>query len=142
MIEIKLAKGADSVFPIFKGVEILPDGSVVRSGTNYSGKFQEAHDASKASIQSRISNLESGGVKGTSEGEKLQRGKYANRLDKLHDKFGKLTPGQINERIKTHYKKGTPDEIEVSPDFRSKMITREKQIERILQKQINDFNKE
>ncbi|HDR7287785.1 ADP-ribosyltransferase [Bacillus cereus group sp. BfR-BA-00331] len=51
--------------PIFKGVEILPDGSVVRSGTNYSGKFQEAHDASKASIQSRISNLESGGVKGT-----------------------------------------------------------------------------
>ncbi|HDR4712152.1 TPA: hypothetical protein R3D77_000769 [Bacillus cereus] len=120
----------------------MPDGSVVRSGTNYSGKFQEAHDASKASIQSRISNLESGGVKGTGEGEKLQRGKYANRLDKLHDKFGKLTPGQINERIKTHYKKGTPDEIEVSPDFRSKMITRERQIERILQKQIDDFNKE
>ena len=28
----------------------------------------------------------------------------------------------------THYKKGTPDEIEVSPDFRSKMITREKQL--------------
>ncbi|WP_327818802.1 DUF1524 domain-containing protein [Bacillus proteolyticus] len=42
----------------------------------------------------------------------------------------------------THYKKGTPDEIEVSPDFRSKMITREKQLERILQKQIEDFNKE
>ena len=132
----------ETVTPFVKGVKILPDGSVARSGTNYSGKFQEAHDASKASIQSRISNLESGGVKGTSEGEKLQRGKYANRLDKLHDKFGKLTPGQINERIKTHYKKGTPDEIEVSPDFRSKMITREKQIERILQKQINDFNKE
>ncbi|TKH55804.1 cytoplasmic protein [Bacillus cereus] len=54
--------------PIFKGVEILPDGSVVRTGTNYSGKFQEAHDASKASIQNRISNLESGGVKGTGEG--------------------------------------------------------------------------
>ncbi|EEK75861.1 Hypothetical Cytosolic Protein [Bacillus cereus R309803] len=46
---------------------MLPDGSVVRSGTNYSGKFQEAHDASKASIQSRISNLESGGVKGTGD---------------------------------------------------------------------------
>nr|WP_255293787.1 hypothetical protein [Bacillus wiedmannii] len=45
----------------------MPDGSVVRTGTNYSGKFQEAHDASKASIQSRISNLESGGVKGTGE---------------------------------------------------------------------------
>ncbi|MDA2236142.1 hypothetical protein P4I98_02195 [Bacillus cereus] len=39
----------------------MPDGSVVRTGTNYSGKFQEAHDASKASIQSRISNMESGG---------------------------------------------------------------------------------
>ncbi|MGF9881307.1 deaminase domain-containing protein [Bacillus albus] len=60
-----VAKGVDSVTPFAKGVEILPDGSVVRSGTNYSGKFQEAHDASKASIQSKISNLESGGVKGT-----------------------------------------------------------------------------
>ncbi|MEK5110309.1 DNA/RNA non-specific endonuclease [Bacillus sp. FSL R5-0677] len=63
-----VAKGVDSVTPFAKGVEIMPDGSVVRSGTNYSGKFQEAHDASKASIQSRISNLESGGVKGTGEG--------------------------------------------------------------------------
>ena len=60
-----MAKGVDSVTPFAKGVEIMPDGSVVRSGTNYSGKFQEAHDASKASIQSKISNLESGGVKGT-----------------------------------------------------------------------------
>ncbi len=58
----------DTVSPFVKGVEILPDGSVVRTGTNYSGKFQEAHDASKASIQSRVSNLESGGVKGTGEG--------------------------------------------------------------------------
>ncbi|HDR7760799.1 MULTISPECIES: type IV secretion protein Rhs [Bacillus] len=65
IIENTLAKGVDSVTPFVKGVEILPDGSVVRSGTNYSEKFQEAHDASKASIQSRISNLESGGVKGT-----------------------------------------------------------------------------
>ncbi|HDV8362868.1 TPA: AHH domain-containing protein [Bacillus cereus] len=66
-----LAKGADSVSPIFKGIEILPDGSVARTGTNYGGKFQEAHDASKASIQSRISNLESGGVKGTGEGSRI-----------------------------------------------------------------------
>ncbi|MFK4376107.1 hypothetical protein ABH948_001503 [Bacillus sp. RC218] len=57
----------DSVSPFVKGIEILPDGSVARTGTNYSGRFQEAHDASKASIQSRISNLESGGVKGTGE---------------------------------------------------------------------------
>ncbi|MCU4881955.1 hypothetical protein OCA14_06400 [Bacillus cereus] len=49
----------------------MPDGSVVRTGTNYSGKFQEAHDASKASIQNRISNLESGGVKGTGETPKI-----------------------------------------------------------------------
>ncbi|MDA2248084.1 hypothetical protein PDM88_01550 [Bacillus cereus] len=67
IIENTVAKGGDSVTPLAKGVEIMPDGSVVRSGTNYSGKFQEAHDASKASIQSRISNLESGGVKGTGE---------------------------------------------------------------------------
>ncbi|PEL39247.1 AHH domain-containing protein [Bacillus wiedmannii] len=66
-----VAKGVDSVTPFVKGVEIMPDGSVVRSGTNYSGKFQEAHDASKASIQSRISNLESGGVKGTGEATRL-----------------------------------------------------------------------
>nr|WP_257154994.1 hypothetical protein [Bacillus thuringiensis] len=33
-----------------------------------SGKFQKVHDASKASIQSKISNLGSGGVKGTGEG--------------------------------------------------------------------------
>ena len=49
----------ETVTPFVKGVEIMPDGSVARTGTNYSGKFQEAHDASKASIQSRISNLES-----------------------------------------------------------------------------------
>ncbi|KPU55007.1 hypothetical protein AN402_3208 [Bacillus wiedmannii] len=61
----------DSVTPFAKGVEILPDGSVFRSGTNYSGKFQEAHDASKASIQSRISNLENGGVKDTGEGGRI-----------------------------------------------------------------------
>ncbi|MGH1287392.1 DNA/RNA non-specific endonuclease [Bacillus toyonensis] len=66
-----VAKGVDSVTPFVKGVEIMPDGSVVRSGTNYSGKFQEAHDASKASIQSRISNLESGGVKGTGKNSEI-----------------------------------------------------------------------
>ncbi|MFT0599527.1 DNA/RNA non-specific endonuclease [Bacillus cereus] len=71
MIENTVAKGADSVSLFVKGVEILPDGSVARTGTNYSGKFQEAHDASKASIQSRISNLESGGVKGTGNTPKI-----------------------------------------------------------------------
>lgn len=76
-----VAKGVDSVSPIFKGVEIMPDGSVVRSGTNYSGKFQEAHDASKASIQSRISNLESGGVKGTGE---TPKGYYQDVNGKWH----------------------------------------------------------
>ncbi|MGE1054919.1 HNH/ENDO VII family nuclease [Bacillus sp. GFa4/2] len=65
IIENTVAKGVESVTPFAKGVKIMPDGSVARTGTNYGGKFQEAHDASKASIQSRISNLESGGVKGT-----------------------------------------------------------------------------
>ncbi|PGP96112.1 hypothetical protein COA09_31970, partial [Bacillus cereus] len=37
IIEIKLAKGVDSVSLFVKGVEILPDGSVARTGTNYSG---------------------------------------------------------------------------------------------------------
>ena len=68
IIENTVAKGVESVTPFAKDVEIMPDGSVARTGTNYGGKFQEAHDTSKASIQSRISNLESGGVKGTGEG--------------------------------------------------------------------------
>ncbi|WP_118414758.1 hypothetical protein [Bacillus thuringiensis] len=84
-----VAKGVDSVTPFAKGVEIMPDGSVVRSGTNYSGKFQEAHDASKASIQSRISNLESGGVKGTGE----------SRLEYLRGKYGELTSEQLHANI-------------------------------------------
>ncbi len=215
-----VAKGVDSVTPFAKGVEIMPDGSVVRSGTNYSGKFQEAHDASKASIQSRISNLESGGVKGTGDSgipprygerkitdeeyealrKKTPTAKIRKQVNKGHNKkietedqalpgktfigsleadhivsmdriasmdgFGNLTEKQQLEVLNnpenftglsksantskqsksyeewTHYKKGTPDEIEVSLDFRSKMITREKQLERILQKQIDDFKKE
>ncbi|EMI3504932.1 MULTISPECIES: HNH endonuclease [Bacillus] len=88
IIENTLAKGADSVSPFFKGVEILPDGSVVRSGTNYSGKFQEAHDASKASIQSKISNLESGGVKGT--GNAVHRSEIDEVIKNNYDKDGNL----------------------------------------------------
>ncbi|PGW67523.1 ubiquinone biosynthesis methyltransferase UbiE, partial [Bacillus cereus] len=30
----------ETVTPFVKGVEIMPDGGVVRSVTNYSGKFQ------------------------------------------------------------------------------------------------------
>ncbi|MGG1849287.1 hypothetical protein ABDI32_18270 [Bacillus wiedmannii] len=85
-MENTLAKGVDSVSPFVKGVEILPDGSVAKSGTNYSGKFQEAHDASKASIQSRISNLESGGVKDT--GESLHKIELGNKdLENLRKKW-------------------------------------------------------
>ncbi|MBZ6023553.1 hypothetical protein LA440_10285 [Bacillus cereus] len=87
MTRTTLAKVADSVSPIFKGVKILSDGSVVKSGTNYSGKFQEAHDTSKASIQSRISNLESGGVKGTgnNSSSKDVYGPYYDEAKKLHE---------------------------------------------------------
>ncbi|KXI71450.1 hypothetical protein SIL04_29915 [Bacillus cereus group sp. BfR-BA-00331] len=56
----------DETTAFIRGEEVLLDGSVRRyGGTNFSESVKEAHDASKASIQSRISNLESGGVKGT-----------------------------------------------------------------------------
>ncbi|WP_082011542.1 MULTISPECIES: YwqJ-related putative deaminase [Lysinibacillus] len=45
------------------------------------------------------SSSSSNSNKGTGEVEKLQRGKYADHLDKLYDKYGKLTSEQINQRI-------------------------------------------
>ncbi|MFB5582108.1 HNH endonuclease [Bacillus albus] len=83
-----------------KGVEILPDGSVARTGTNYSGKFQEAHDASKASIQSRISNLESGGVKGTGnrEAEVSPAFKQEEFASTYESRF-KQTPAETNSNV-------------------------------------------
>lgn len=39
----------------------------------------------------------------------------------------------------THYKKDKPDEIEVNPKFREEMMKREKELERQLQKQIDDL---
>ncbi|EMI9087797.1 hypothetical protein COD05_26690 [Bacillus cereus] len=216
-----VAKGVDETTAFIRGEEVLLDGSVRRyGGTNFSESVKEAHDSSKASIQSRISNLESGGVKGTGESgipprygerkitdeeyealrKKTPTAKIRKQVNKGHNKkietedqalpgktfigsleadhivsmdriasmegFGNLTEKQQLEVLNnpenftglsksantskqsksygewTHYKKGTPDEIEVSPDFRSKMFTREKQLERILQKQIDDFNKE
>ncbi|MEC0035833.1 MULTISPECIES: GH-E family nuclease [Bacillus] len=107
-----VAKGVESVTPFAKGVEIMPDGSVVRSGTNYSGKFQEAHDASKASIQSRISNLESGGVKGTGE---TPKGYYQDVNGKWHrpdggyasnKEVGLPEPSSITKRLE--YMGNTP----------------------------------
>ena len=41
----------------------------------------------------------------------------------------------------THYKKDKPGQIEVDPDFRNEMIKREKELERKLQQQIDEFNK-
>ncbi|WP_242281956.1 DNA/RNA non-specific endonuclease [Bacillus cereus group sp. BfR-BA-01346] len=62
----------DETTVFIRGEEVLLDGSVRRyGGTNFSESVKEAHDASKASIQSRISNLESGGVKGTGETPKI-----------------------------------------------------------------------
>ena len=86
----------DSVTPFAKGVEIMPDGSVVRSGTNYSGKFQEAHDASKASIQSRISNLESGGVKETGEGSNTNPNKI--KLTSEREKYYRMKIDEAKAR--------------------------------------------
>ncbi|WP_017673906.1 HNH endonuclease [Bacillus thuringiensis] len=78
----------------------MPDGSVVRSGTNYSGKFQEAHDASKASIQSRVSNLESGGVKGTGnrEAEVPPAFKQEEFASTYESRF-KQTPAETNSNV-------------------------------------------
>ncbi|MGG0155295.1 hypothetical protein [Bacillus mycoides] len=125
-----VAKGVDSVSPIFKGVEIMPDGSVARTGTNYSGKFQEAHDASKASIQSRISNLESGGVKGTGDiGTPPRYGER--RISKeLYDELRDGTPTaklreKVNEGIED--KIGTPD-----PALPGKYITDRLQADHIV----------
>ncbi|MGA4464476.1 hypothetical protein ACPA2L_17620 [Bacillus bombysepticus] len=107
-----VAKGVDSVTPFAKGVEIMPDGSVARTGTNYSGKFQEAHDVSKASIQSRISNLESGGVKGTGE---TPKGYYQDVNGKWHrpdggyasnKEVGLPEPSSITKRLE--YMGNTP----------------------------------
>lgn len=39
----------------------------------------------------------------------------------------------------THYKKGKPGEIEVNPDFRKEMIKKEKELERKIQKLIDDL---
>ncbi|MDA1845564.1 hypothetical protein PDK16_27065 [Bacillus cereus] len=125
-----LAKGADSVTPFVKGVEILPDGSVARTGTNYSGKFQEAHDASKASIQSRVSNLESGGVKVTGDiGTPPRYGER--RISKeLYDELRDGTPTaklreKVNEGIED--KIGTPD-----PALPGKYITDRLQADHIV----------
>ncbi|BAU27218.1 uncharacterized protein DUF4280 [Aneurinibacillus soli] len=41
----------------------------------------------------------------------------------------------------THYKKDKPGQIEVNPDFRNKMIKKERELERKLQQQIDDFNR-
>ncbi|HDR7487931.1 MULTISPECIES: hypothetical protein [Bacillus cereus group] len=130
IIENTVAKGVDSVTPFVKGVEIMPDGSVVRSGTNYSGKFQEAHDASKASIQSRVSNLESGGVKGTGDiGTPPRYGER--RISKeLYDELRDGTPTaklreKVNEGIED--KIGTPD-----PALPGKYITDRLQADHIV----------
>lgn len=80
----------DETTVFIRGEEVLLDGSVRRyGGTNFSESVKEAHDASKASIQSRISNLESGGVKGTGE----------SRLEYLRGKYGELTSEQLHANI-------------------------------------------
>ncbi|EEK72664.1 MULTISPECIES: HNH endonuclease [Bacillus cereus group] len=103
----------DTVSPFVKGVEILPDGSVARTGTNYSGKFQEAHDASKASIQSRISNLESGGVKGTGKvGTKDSRPDFVGKLKGEEVKL----PNVKTEKV-TFNKRNPNDTAQLRKDF-------------------------
>ena len=62
--------------------------SVRPVGVKDTGKIQE-------STKSPVGDVD----KGIGRAENLQRGRYADRLDNLHDKYGKLTPEQINQRI-------------------------------------------
>ncbi|HDR7951951.1 TPA: HNH endonuclease [Bacillus toyonensis] len=84
-----VAKGVDETTAFIRGEEVLLDGSVRRyGGTNFSESVKEAHDASKASIQSRISNLESGGIKGT--GNAVHRSEIDEVIKNNYDKDGNL----------------------------------------------------
>ncbi|QWH60749.1 hypothetical protein EXW39_11380 [Bacillus mycoides] len=91
-------------FSFIRGEEVLLDRSVRRyGGTNFSESVKEAHDASKASIQSRISNLESGGVKGTGEGSKIENISKLTTEDiptaksgKFNDFFNSLSSAELD----------------------------------------------
>ncbi|PGM50284.1 hypothetical protein CN947_28285 [Bacillus cereus] len=118
----------DSVSQFVAGVEILPDGSVVRSGTNFSEKVKEAHDASKASIQSRISNLESGGVKGTGKTGEIAKeaGKVAQTLEAARAQqrmvIESVESGEV--ALKTTKRKGNYGEMKMDDFFESQTYTR------------------
>ncbi|MGE8000556.1 YwqJ-related putative deaminase [Lysinibacillus sp. NPDC093190] len=68
---------------------------------NLFSKSKNATNATESAAKSSKNAASAKGdiTKATDEVEKLQRGKYADHLDKLHDKYGKLTPEQINQRI-------------------------------------------
>ncbi|WP_353706582.1 HNH endonuclease [Bacillus cereus group sp. MS39] len=96
-----VAKGVDETTAFIRGEEVLLDGSVRRyGGTNFSESVKEAHDASKASIQSRISNLESGGVKGTGnrEAEVPPAFKQEEFASTYESRF-KQTPAETNSNV-------------------------------------------
>ncbi|MEB5652285.1 MULTISPECIES: hypothetical protein [Bacillus] len=130
----------DETTAFIRGEEVLLDGSVRRDGgTNFSESVKEAHDASKASIQSRISNLESGGVKGT--GEEVKKSGDIKVLNNEENFLGLSEAANKSKGAKSYsdwtiYKK---EKIEVNPKFREEMIKKEKELEMNLQKQIDDF---
>ncbi|MCW1238274.1 ADP-ribosyltransferase [Bacillus pretiosus] len=92
-----VAKGVDETTAFIRGEEVLLDGSVRRyGGTNFSESVKEAHDASKASIQSRISNLESGGVKGTGNGSNANPNKI--KLTPEREKYYRMKIDEAKAR--------------------------------------------
>ncbi|MED2791160.1 GH-E family nuclease [Bacillus wiedmannii] len=117
-----VAKGVDGTTAFIRGEEVLLDGSVRRyGGTNFSESVKEAHDASKASIQSRISNLESGGVKGTGDVGDIASGANIKKLD---DFSGPLENGPY---IKNGKPRGRPQlsgekKLEFEKDVFNKQI--------------------
>ncbi|EJQ53339.1 ADP-ribosyltransferase [Bacillus wiedmannii] len=87
----------DETTAFIRGEEVLLDGSVGRyGGTNFSESVKEAHDASKASIQSRISNLESGGVKGTGDSSKTNPNKI--KLTPEREKYYRMKIDEAKAR--------------------------------------------
>ncbi|HDR6297909.1 TPA: ADP-ribosyltransferase [Bacillus cereus] len=92
-----VAKGVDETTAFIRGEEVLLDGSVRRyGGTNFSESVKEAHDSSKASIQSRISNLESGGVKGTGNGSNANPNKI--KLTPEREKYYRMKIDEAKAR--------------------------------------------
>ncbi|NPC93629.1 ribonuclease YeeF family protein [Bacillus sp. WMMC1349] len=108
--------------PVLPGKEMTkrfePDHIVAYDKIIHMDGFDTLTDKQKREVINNLDNFEG-----------LSRAANGSKQDKTYEEW-------------THYKKGKPGEIEVNPEFRKRMIKKEKEMERILQKQIDDFNKQ